>query len=261
MASMTDPARELGEIAKRLTQGANAKGANLLADSFNVEPWSTSFYKIISCILERVEQVATIVQRSDMDDDHKLDAANHLEGFKSAFSGGTLVNSWNTSGYGLTLMKEHGQPIQFLSPTVRQFVAYPRLSDEEITELIGLIDRYREEIFTSSDAPPFVRQAILDGIDLFRFQLNNIGWMGAGYALSAFREVLNAYDHLQRHNMPDAFDPRPLLGGLLLIINKFKESVERAKSWTDAGEAVWRFYQVGSSFATPILITSRMGIS
>lgn len=256
---MTDPARELGEIAKRLIKGSDAKGAKFLADAFGVAPWSTSFYKIIACILERVEHVATIVQRTAMDEDHKQDALEHLEGFKSAFAGSALLNSWNNSGHGLTLMKDHGQPIQFMSPSVRQFVAYPRLNDEEITELIALIDRYRDEVATASDAPPFVRQAILDGLDLFRFQLENIGWMGAGYALSAFREVLQVYDAVQRHDMPDAFDSQALMTGLMSIITKFKEGVANAKSWTDTGEAVWKAYQIGSALVTPLLLTSRMG--
>lgn len=258
MASMTDPARELGEIAKRLTKSANSKGAQFLADSFGVPAWSTEFYKIIACILDRADLVATVVQGSSMDEDHKQDAVAHLDGFKSAFAAGALVNSWNTSGHGLTLMKSHGDPIQFMAATVRPVVQYPRLSDDEIAELLTLIDRYRVEVATASDAPPFVRQAILDGLNHFRFQLEHIGWLGAGYALSAFREVLRVYESLQREEMPDAFDPQALLSGLTSIIKKFNDGVQSAKGWADTAETVWKVYRIGSAVATPLLLTSRV---
>lgn len=256
MASMTDPARELGEIAKRLSKGNDAKGAQFLANRFGVAPWSTSFYKIIACILERAEQVATIVQRSEMDEDHIRDAIEHLEGFQSAFAGSALTQNWNTAGNGATLMRDHGQPIQFMAPTVRKFVAYPRLSDEEITELLALIDRYRDEVAKASDAPPFVRQAILDGLDKFRFQLENIGWMGAGYALSAFRQLFEVYDAVQNQDLPDAFDAQAFLGGFKSILMTFKKAVDAAQSWADTGGSVVKAYQLASS-AYPIFLTAQ----
>ncbi|WP_269218946.1 hypothetical protein [Brevundimonas vesicularis] len=113
MAAITDPARELGEIAKRLAVGTSAKGAQFLAEQFGVSAWSTPFYRILACILERADLVASIVRRSGMDDDHKEDALAHLEGFKSAFHGTSLVNQWSHQGCGLTLIQQHGQPVQF----------------------------------------------------------------------------------------------------------------------------------------------------
>lgn len=254
MSAITDPARELGEIAKRLTKGSKSVGSVFLAEQFGVSPWSTPFYRILACILERADLVASIIRRSPLDDDHKEDAIAQLAGFKSAFAGTALVNQWNTDGQGLTLMQRHGQPVQFLSSAVRPVVAYPRLSEEETNELLALIERYREELKASDEAPAFVRQAILDGLASFQFQLEYMGWMGAGYTLAAFRQLMLVYESVNRNDTPDAFNAAEVLGGLGGILKTFKEGIDRAQSWADTGGTVMKAWQLTSSVATPLLI-------
>lgn len=258
MATLTDPARELGEIAKRLTVSADGKGAAVLAVAFGVGAWSTPFYRILACILERADLVASIVRRSNMDDDHKDDAIAQLDGFKSAFAGGALINAWNTSGHGLSLMQKHGQPVQFLSSAVRPVVAYPRLSDDETNELLGLIEQYREELKNSDEAPAFVRQAILDGLASFQFQLEYMGWMGAGYSLAAFKQLMMIYDSVQRSEAHDSFDAAQVLGGLGGILKTFKDGIDRAQSWADTGGTIVKAWQLGSTIATPLLLGSSL---
>lgn len=259
MAAITDPARELGEIAKRLTVGTSAKGSQFLADQFGVGAWSTPFYRILACILERADLVASIVRRSGMDDDHKEDAIAHLEGFKSAFRGTSLVNQWNNQGCGLTLVQQHGQPVQFLTTEVRAVVKFPRLTDDEVTEFLGLIDQYCAELRAAHDTPDFVRQAILDGLAGLRFQLEYMGWMGAGYTLAAFRHVMMVYETIHRDQTEDAFDAEQVLRGLGRILVRFKETVEKAQGWADAGGAVVKAWQLGSSVATPLLLAHMAG--
>ena len=259
MTLVTDPARELAEIAERLTRSTKAVGEKFLADQFGVSAWSTDFVKIITCILERADLVTEIVRTSDMDDDHKANALNDLRQFKTGFTGNSLRQPWNNAGNGLTAMKDHGRPIQYLSTIVRQKVCYPKLTDDEVSELLGLIDAYVEELGANGDAPEFVKQAILDGLAMFRFQLDRVGWMGSGYALAAFREVMLACEFASRQfRDADEFDGEAALRGLRTIVSKFREKVDAARGWTESAEAVWKWYQVGSSVAAPLLLAGRV---
>lgn len=256
MATLTDPARELGEIAARLIAGSSSNGVAFLAQQFGVESWSTEFMKIIACIMERADLVARIVRQSDLDDDHKDKAMEHLTNFKTGFTGASLSNHWNNSGHGLTIMKDHGSPIQFLSQTVRPFVKYPKLTNEEVTELIQLIDSYLSEVSKSDEGPEFVRQAIIDGLTMFRFQLEKLGWMGSGYALAAFREVVAVYEMSQREFVSDGnLNAEAVLRGFVGILTSFKKKVDEAKGWKDTAENVWNFYGIASRVATPLLLT------
>lgn len=257
MATLTDPARELAEVAERLSKGSSSPGETFLAEQFGVGVWSTDFVRIVLSILERADLVASIVEGSDMDDDHKSNALKDLRQFKEGFTGNSLRQHWNNSGNGLTSMKDHGRPIQYLSSVVRSFVRYPKLTEDEITEFIGLIDAYLDELQVSDEGPAFVRQAILDGLTMFRFRLQHIGWMGSGYALDAFREVMFAYEASKQQFGNRDFESVPLMRGLRNIVTKFKEKVDTAQGWADTGQSVWKLYQLGSSVATPLLLASQ----
>jgi hypothetical protein len=259
MTAVTDPARELAEIAERLTQGNNSAGEAFLAGSFGVKVWSTDFVKIIACILERADLVKRIVKKSNaMDDDHKASALNDLTQFKDGFTGAALRVVWNQGNGGMTLMKDHGRPLQYLSPIVRAEVRYPKLGEDEVAEFISLIDAYVEQLKKSDEGPEFVRQAIMDGLASFRFQLEKIGWMGSGYALSAFREVMIVYE-ASKFQFSDAgnVDASAVLKGLWNILTKFKKKADEAKSWGDTAESLWKVYQLGSSAATPLLLAGK----
>ncbi len=256
---MTDPARELADIAKALAVANGKKGAAFLADQFGVEAWSTEFFKIITCIMERADLVASVIFEAGYDEEIRREAHLHLQGFKEGFSGSSLVNNWNTEGHGITAMKVHGSPIKFLSNEVRQFVAYPRLSDEEIAELLDSIDTYLGMIAPLEECPVFVRQSIIDGLMSFKFQLEKIGWLGAGYSLAAFRDLLDIYAQSQRRyaETPDC-NPEAVLDGLLSILRSFKTKAEEAKGWTEAGQFIWDGYSLAAKIITPLLLTSNV---
>lgn len=259
MANVTDPARELGEIATKLTVSSSQVGSQFLAKQFGVAEWSTDFMRIVACIMERADLVARIVRQSEhLDDDHKDNAIQHLAHFKAGFVGGSLNNHWNTSGHGLTAMKDHGGTIQFLSQTVRPVVKYPKLTESETAEFIEAIDQYLAAVGDSDEGPAFVRQAIIDGLTAFRFQLDMLGWMGSGYALSAFREVVEVYEMSRSvYDNTANLDAEAVLGGLYKILKSFKTKVDEAKGWKDAGESVWNLYGVASRIATPLLLTGQ----
>lgn len=259
MANLTDPARELSDISIRLSKGSRASGADFLATEFEVPVWSTEFVKIIACILERADLVSETVRSLDMDEDHKHSAMDDINGFKSAFVAGSLTAAWNTAGAGITMMKDHGRPLQYLSKSVREKVNYPVLTDDEVGEMIQSIDIYLGELAISNEGPDFVRQAIWDGLQLLLFQLKHMKWIGAGYTLLAFREVnlvMEAARSQYGHNSP--VDPSRVIEGLAGLLKSFKAKLDTAKGYSDAAEFVWKAYSVGSRVATPLLLTGHM---
>jgi hypothetical protein len=258
MSAVTDPARELAEIAERLTQGSSTAGDSFLAEQFAVDPWSTDFVKIIACILERADLVGAIVRDSDeVDIDHKASASSDLAQFKQGFTAAALRVAWNQDGGGLKIMRDHTRSLKYLSPVVRKQVCYPKLSDEEIKDFLILIDSYVTELKKSDEGPEFVRQAILDGLATFRFQLEHIGWMGSGYALAAFREVMLAFEMSKQQFLGVDLDSVAVLKGLREIVTKFKGKIDAAQSWANTGKTVLKVYQLGTSFATPMLLLSK----
>jgi hypothetical protein len=261
MATLTDPATELADIADRLMQNAQVRGDQFLAQQFSVDPWSTELMRIIACIMERADLVNSIVQRSTMDDSHKRSAHDDLNRFKGGFTGEALRQNWNNSSNnsGMTIMKDWGRPLKYLAQTVRAEVRYPKLSDNEIDELISLINSYLAELSQSDEGPDFVRRAIEDGLNALKFQLHYIGWMGSGHVLAALREVMLVYEASRWElEQTTTLDSEAALKGLLGIIKFAKGKIDTAKGWSDTAQTVWKAYQVGSAVATPLLLTFGM---
>jgi len=259
MASLTDPARELSDIAKRLSEPSPEKGASYLAAKFKVGLWSTEFFKIVACIFERADQVEEILRRSQLDPETVESGLEDLRIFKAGFTSAALVNPWNAAGNGITAMRDHGVRLSYFQDTVRASVKYPKLTDDEIAEFIELIDAYIAQVQENEDEHLFVRQAIVDGLSAFRFQLKYIGWMGAAYALVAFREVMFVNDvstnfYGQQSN-PDA---GAFLSGMRDIIRKFKAKVDEAKSYSDAATFLVDTYRFSSAVVTPLLVASQI---
>lgn len=235
MATITDPATELANLAANLLDSVTTKGATYIAEKLGVEPWSGDFCKIITCVVERTELVANIVQNSDLDTSNKVSVLAEISTFKTAFSGPSLGIHWNNGSGGFIIMKDQGKILGYLQSTVRPIVSYPKLDAEEIVDLIELIDAYLLELQKSSEGPLFVRQAIRDGLLAFRFQLKYVGWMGSGYLLKEFRVLAETYrqanDYYGHMNNVDA---SAVLSGMWTVIQRFRSVVETVKPYTDA---------------------------
>jgi hypothetical protein len=259
MANITDPARELGDISAKLGAPSPQAGFHVLAATFGHEPDSAAFARIVCCILERAELVAQIIDASSMDDDHKLAATQDIANFKRAFSPGDLTAEWNSANRGAARLRESVKAFQYLSPIVRSHTNYPKLSKEEIDEFIQLIDVYVEEMRKNDDLDEFVRKAIQDGLAAFRFQLENMEWLGAGYTLAAFRQVVMTYEiinmDIQGQHNPDA---EAALRGVFSVIAAFKKKIDEAKSYTDAAKFAMTTYNVGTSTIAGLYLTGTL---
>lgn len=258
MATLTDPARELADLAERIKAPSKHRGEAYLAEMFEADPHDANFSRIITCILERAELVEAIVSQSSMDSDHQQSVLSELVRFREFFTPMHLTAAWlqNTQGEFAGCIRA----LQLLSPLVRTHTSYPRLTSDEVSEFIQLIDTYIGEVQANSDTPAFVRQAITDGLYAFRFQLQEIGWLGSGYALSAFRQVMMTHDliqhDLQAQQNPDA---EAALRGLFSILTRFKKKVDEAKGWSDTAQSMFSAYQLTSAAITPLLISHALG--
>jgi len=253
MATTTDPAFEIAEIAERLIKGSNSSGERFLADQFGVAMWTNEFVLILSCIYQRIDLVGRIVQqREEVDEEIKATAVSVLNGFRAGFNGDSFRQHWNTGSGGLIAMKDNAKPLKLLSSVVRPVVSYPKLTDDEIVEFMELSEVYLNEVRKIEDEPEFVRQAIIDGLTKFRFQLQYLGWMGSGYLLESFRELMFVYGWAtQRMPEPHQLDSSAVLKGLWTFLTKFKKTVDTAESWRKSGVALFEAYKSANAFLGP----------
>lgn len=166
---------------------------------------------IVFQIVERAGYLASIVGDLDMDEDLRAQALEHIKVLQSAFDRDALSNQWSSDNPGpKRLAPENVRPIKMLSSAVRTRVSYPKLTVEEVEELVSILNELERWLIdhqlTEQD---FIRQAILDGVRQFRFRLERIGWLGWGYTIGSLRDVVGAYLALERasttqHTSPQA---------------------------------------------------------
>lgn len=196
---LTDPARELAELCTALGGVSTAAGDDHLASLFEVSPWSTEFYQIMACIVERAENLIRIVNGLDIDEDFKGEAIVHISMVKAAFAKNPLIHAWNAQGQGSTLLSGSNiQPIKMLSPLVRAKVSYPKLSDVDVQVILAETAEFEDWLIEHQIAEQdFIRQALIDGLKQFRFRMTKIQWLGWGYTFGSLRDVIAAYKLLE----------------------------------------------------------------
>jgi hypothetical protein len=225
--TLTDPARELAELCHALT-GANqqAVGYTALAAMFDVQPWSPDFYQIVFTIGRRIEALRVIVSElSELDDELKGLALAHLDQIAGAFGQGGVSSTWS---HAVTnhLSPAHVGPIRMLSPLVSKVQTYPKLDAEERAELLAVVDELlgwlRDHQLKEQD---FIRQAIIEGLEGFKFRAERVQWLGWGYTLESLREVIGAYLALER-----GLDPNksPDAGALLMKLATGVQAIFKA---------------------------------
>lgn len=76
---------------------------------------------------------------------------------------------------------------------------YPKLDEAELTEVIELVDQLlawlTEHQLSEQD---FIREALIVGLETFKFRLARIHWLGWGFALQGLKDVIYAYFALER---------------------------------------------------------------
>lgn len=251
MSLITDPAKELAQLCNSLTQSVDQKGDDYLAAKFNVDPWSVEFYKIIFCIIERIEEVQSISDTLEIDDDIKSNLKNNFSEIRRAFSKESLVGNWKPNGGPHFLRRENTGPIMMLSPLMRQKVTIPLLSPDEIQELLTEVQELEawlnEHQLVEQD---FIRQAIIDGLENFRFSLEHLNWVGIGYTLKSLREVIGAYLALERGLGPEADypDSHAVLKKIGALCQSFYDKIEAVRKAKLNADFMLELYGAGSLY-------------
>lgn len=245
---LTDPARELAELCGPLQVSNDKAGEVFLAERFQVKVWSPEFYQIIFTIIERCALVQRIITDLDVDDDYRAELITRVSVIMNAFSANAMKNGW--SAYGQQQVSEvNVGPLKAISGLVRQRVAYRKLTVEEVDaiqdEVITLLAWLNEHQLAERD---FIRQALIDGLEHFKFRLSRLQWLGWGYTLDSLREVISAYMLLERSGAdpatnPDAAAVLQKVGGLVKDVYK---KVSAAKEVSETGDWLLKAYGVGS---------------
>lgn len=246
MTDVTDVATEFAAMCRDLSRVERKKQGDVwLSERFGLEPWSADFYKVIFCILSRADEVGVIIGRLKIDETllNALDA--NLAQIKSAFSKSYLNTAWDGNGGPSKLQPDNVAPISAIGPMVRQVSKLPKLSEEEIEDLIGdvdqLIDWLEEHQLKNED---FIRQAIIDGAKNFRFHLVQFKWVGVGYTIKSLREVIGAYLALEKSvgNAGENTTSMAMLKKVFGFLEKVNDTVGSAKDTASNAAFLLQFY-------------------
>lgn len=237
MTTLTDPARELADICTALNTATHRQGDVVLAQKFDVETWSADFYQILFTIQSRIDELIEIVRDLDMDDDFKEEAVTHIEQIRMAFTQNGTANQWSHSVTNYLNPTNVG-PLKMLSMQVRATHAYPKLTEAEQTELLGEVDLLLEWLGGHQlREHDFIRAALIDGIEQFRFRLHRLRWLGWGYTLASLREVIGAYLALEAgvSSAADAPDAAAMLAKVRATVVAVFEKAGLAKGAVELG--------------------------
>lgn len=257
MQNITDPALEFVEICDALRTQSNDRGSAHIAKAFRVDQWSSEFYEILFCIINRAYFICDIIKSNPNNAYIEADVRQSINTILVALQPESLMTPWNNKGI-TYLDSRYIQQIKFISPTIRQSHSYPKISEQESKEILDLVntlvDWLSEAQLTEND---FIRQAMIEGLQRFSFRLDRIKWLGWGYTTTSLRDVIGAYLALERQTPLDKSDPQAeaILKKVGSAIFNIYEKVGVLKEGLDRGEAIIKIYGLVSiaTAATPII--------
>lgn len=260
---MTDPAREMADLLNGLSKGkTNAAGDRYLAEKFRVEPWTPDFYRVLATIMTRLAELQKIVGELQLDDDHRAEMVGHIREIEQAFTPTGFQSSW--SSYALDKISARNlQPLKMLSGQVRQRIAYPKLTDDEVGEVAADVEQLlawlEEHQLAEHD---FIRQALIEGLRDLLFRLERFEWLGWGYTVDALRDVVGAYLALERSGVDVNSNPDAavILAKVGEVVRTVYSKLEAAKNIADIGDLVLKVFAAATIVAASVPgITALLG--
>lgn len=244
MTTITDPARELADLCDALNHSSDVNGATVLATTFDVPVWSTEFYQIVFTISGRFDALKALLTKLDMDEDIRVMAVAHLERMAQTFTPSGLNNTWAHSLKNYISPTNVG-PIRMLSPQVRAVLAYPKLDETELQDLVSQVDELRRWLGDLQlSEQDFIRQALLEGLDALSFRLTRVKWLGWGYTVASLKDVIGAYMALERTGADPVMHPdvEAVLKKTLQLVKVVIDKVSVGKAAVESTDFVLRAY-------------------
>ena len=250
MPETTDPASEFARLCELLAQSSKERGDKFLATHFRVKAGSIEFFRIITCIHERIDEVATIVSAiPKLQKDIREQGKHSVKALHNAFSVDALVRPWADNGL-VHLQPTNILPLKYLSGQVGELSSCLRISEEECNEALDCIADLqawlREQQLVERDS---IRQAIIEGLDALKFRLERFQWVGSGYALTSLKETVGAYLALERGDPTAANNPdaKAMLLKVAAALGFISKKITQAKDVADNGQFLLNVYDVCST--------------
>lgn len=182
------------------------QGDAFLAEAFEVDPWSSEFFQIVSSIGQRIVALSSILDNLNGNPVVIRGAQDHLFQINQAFHLNSFTRPWIGTGQKF-VGPEHSSPIRMLSMAMPAEYRYPKLTGEEALELIQLVDQLLEWLKEHQlNERDFIRESLIEGLENFLFRLNKLHWFGWGYSIESLRDVILAYVTLER-GLDEAANP------------------------------------------------------
>jgi hypothetical protein len=244
MPTKTDPARELSDLVRGLHIPPSVRFDEGLAQLFDVSVWSSSFYQIIFTISSRIDDLVALSDNLELDGDQLSETKEGLRTIQQAFGPNGLQNNFSHS-QSQYLSPAQIAPLSVLSGLVRPLRPYPKLDEDELSEILEMVDTLigwlDQHQLSEQD---FIRQALLDGLRQLKFRLERIKWLGWGYTLQGLRDVISAYFALE-HGFPRDGSNPPAEAMLKQVSDFTKDFLQKAgvvKETVELGEFMLKAY-------------------
>lgn len=264
MPTQTDAAKELAHLCDRLRGlRQNKSGSEVLAAEFAVPAWSVDFYELIFTIVKRLETLKVLIRDlGDVDQDIREQAISHLDVIANAFTQVGLNNPWSHASNHF-ISPEYVNPLRMLSSEVRRVQPLPKLSDEEQAEMVTSVDELLGWLrgIQAGDRD-FIRQAMIDGLEQFRFRVERVSWVGWGYTLDSLKAVIGAHLALERGLDPnDQPQSKAVLMKVSGVLKTIFEKVGVVKDAQEKGEWLIEGYKNISALAVGLKVAGLITFS
>jgi len=209
-----------------------------------VQPHSTTFHEIIHTIHARADLLTSIFDRLPVDDADRTELQRDLAQIKSSFSGNIYRMKWQQLCDG-HLKAEYVRGVAAVSPLVKTVCQYPKLSNDEVNDLLSSVDQLLEWLrgYQLEDQD-FIRQIIIDGLEAFRVRLKHLGWLGWGYTVQSLQEVLTAYMVIERQQPFASPSMEARYKKTTAFLKKTAQTITSAKAVVEATRFSLEFYAV-----------------
>jgi hypothetical protein len=196
MPDRTDLSQELHHLCAKLIHVGNVNESTdaVLANVFNVEPWSSEFFEIVFIVTDKIELLIKILSSEYYE--KKLNALsrpkyiNNLNLIKSMFDKNGIYSNWNSIIVNI-LTENTIDSVLAVSDSLNDSDKIFKLTHSEIFSLISMSDKIKSQLLKMENSKnKFFVDSIMVGLEKFLFRLDRIGYLGIVSTLESFSELL-----------------------------------------------------------------------